>query len=178
MSLWSLLGFGKDEPETQTVDADALREITSALDRLPPEKARFLACFAYLLGRVANADNEISEEETRAMESLVQRRAGLPEEQAVLVVQIAKTQNRIFGGTQNFPVAREFDRVASREQKVALLDCLYEVSGADDSISLVEDNEIRRISQEFHLEHKDFIAVRSRHKERLDVLKKNEREED
>ena len=142
-----------------------------ALDQLEPERARFIAAFGYLLGRVANADMRISPEETRAMERIVMEYGGLPEEQALIVVQMAKERTQLFGATENFLVTREFDRIATREQKLALLDCLFAVSAAEDDISLVEDNEIRQIASELHLDHPDFIRVRSAWADRLKVLK-------
>lgn len=179
MAIWKYLGLetggeqgsdrkkGKVSAETETV-----RKIVDALDRLEPERARYIAAFAYLLGRVAHADQHISPEETQEMERLVMERGGLPEEQAILVVQMAKTQNLLFGGTENFLVSREFGKIASREQKLALLDCLYSVCAADQSISVQEDNEIRNISSELKLDHEDFIAVRLNYRDSLAVLKK------
>ena len=49
-------------------------------------------------------------------------RTGLPEEQAIMVVQMAKTQNVLFGETENYLVAREFGEISTREQKLALLE--------------------------------------------------------
>lgn len=137
-----------------------------------PREARYIACFAYLLGRVAHADLAISEEETRAMERVVVERGGLPEEEAIIVVQMAKAQNRLFGGTENFLVTREFDRIATREQKLALLHCLFAVGSSDTTVSVIEENEIRQIASELKLEHKDYIAVRLQYRNHLSVLKK------
>ena len=85
---------------------------------------------------------------------------------------MAKSQNLLFGGTENYLVTRELNRIASREQKLALLDCLFAVSAADESISTVEDNVIRQIAAELRLEHREFIEVRSRFRDHLAVLKK------
>jgi uncharacterized tellurite resistance protein B-like protein len=156
-------------PETETV-----RKIAQELDRLPPEQARYIAAFAYILTRVAHADLQISAEESHAMERLVSDVGGLSPEQAVLVVQIAKTQHRLFSGTENFLVTREFNRGASREQKLSLLNCLFAVSASDHSISSSEDSEIRQIADELKLDHRDFIAARSAFREHLAVLKGEE----
>ena len=155
------------EAETATV-----RKIVDALERMEPERARWIASFAYVLGRVAHADLAISADETRAMERVMVERAGLTEEQAILVVQIAKSQNLLFGSTENYLVTREFTRLASRDEKRALLDCLFAVSAADETVSTVEDTEIRRISEELKLDHDDFIAIRSAYRDHLSVLKK------
>jgi len=96
---------------------------------------------------------------------------GLPEELAVIVVQMAKTQNQLFGGTENYLVTREFERIATREQKLALLECLFAVTAADENISTAEDNVINQISSELKLSHADYIAARSHFRQYLAVLK-------
>ena len=170
------LGLGGEEkagevsrPETETV-----RRIVDALDRMEPERARYTAAFAYILSRVAHADLDISKEEAEAMVHIVMDHGNLPEEQALLVVQMAKTQSLLFGGTENFLVTREFNKLATREQKLGLLECLFAVSSADESISTTEDREIRSIADELKLEHKEFIAARLQYREHLSVLKKKQ----
>ena len=116
-------------------DTDTMRRITSALEAMEPERARFIAAFAATLSRVAHADLDISEDETRVMEEIIVQRGHLPAEQAILVVQIAKSQNKLFGGTENFLVTREFKELATAEQREELLECLFAVSAADDAIS-------------------------------------------
>src|SRR5262245_17836835 len=112
-NIWSWLGLGASEP----AEHSALRDVVSALDRLEPERARHIARFAYLLGRVAHADQQASAEETAVMERLVQHEGSLTREQAMLVVSLAKTSNILFGGTADFEVAREFADNASYEEK-------------------------------------------------------------
>jgi len=181
MGLLDFLGLG-GAPKAEARDsgsAETIHKIAASLEEMDREEARYIACFAYLLGRVAHADLSISEAETREMEHIVERRAGLSADQAALVIQIAKTQNTLFGGTENYVIASEFNKTANRAQKVALLNCLFAVSSSDQSISTVEDNEIRKISQELRLDHSDFIAARSAFREHMEVLKRpGEPEED
>ena len=174
MSILKFLGLEnkKTADRGASADTDTVRKITESLDRLEPERARYIAAFAYILQRVAHADLHISQEETREMERILKKQGGLPEEQAILVVQLAKTQQLLFGGTEDFLVTREFSKLTSREQKMALLHCLFLVSASSDSVSVVEDNEIRQISRELRLDHKDFIDVRSAYRKHLAVLKK------
>ncbi len=170
-SLLKFLGLEASPSAAESVETETVRKITEQLDQLPHEQARFVAAFAYILGRVANADLNISGAETRSMERIVVEQAGLPPEQAVIVVQMAKSQNRLFGGTENFLVTQEFNKLATRDQKLALLRCLFAVSAADKSVSVVEDNEIRQISRELRLDHRDFIDVRVEFRDHLAVLK-------
>ncbi len=169
MTILRLLKLGRgenSEPSPETV-----RKIMQRLDQLEPERAKFLAAFAYLLARAARADMRISLEETRAMERILVEHGRLPEEQAVVVIQMAKTQNMLLGGTENFLVSREFRKVSSREERLALLDCLYAVAASENLISMIEDNEISQIADELRIEHRDLIAIRLRYRSQLAVLR-------
>jgi uncharacterized tellurite resistance protein B-like protein len=97
------------------------------------------------------------------MTELVAEHGGLPGDQAGLVVRIATTQTLRHGGTEDFIVTREFERLATHEQKVALIDCLFAVSSTDQSIRTIEDNEIRRVASELKLDHSEYIRVRRAH---------------
>src|SRR5512140_3013430 len=98
MSIRDWLGLGSARAD----DGDVIHRIVRELDELDPAAARYLALFAFLLARVANVDQDISEDETGEMERLVAAYGGLAPAQAALVVHIAKTQNRLFGETRNF----------------------------------------------------------------------------
>jgi uncharacterized tellurite resistance protein B-like protein len=123
-------------------DTDTVRRIVAELETLDPGRARFLAAFAYVLSRVAGADLHISELETAKMIELIARAGQLSQAQAILVVEIAKAQNRLFRGTEDFLVTREFGRIASDRERRDLLDCLFAVSAADDRISADEEAQI------------------------------------
>ena len=57
-------------------DVQALDALEQALSQVPPEEARRVAAFAYLLSRVAHADDEVSEAERGAMIHLLVDREG------------------------------------------------------------------------------------------------------
>jgi uncharacterized tellurite resistance protein B-like protein len=162
-SLRSWLGL--DTAESQ--DFAPLRETLEALDHLEPERARYLAAFAYLLGRVAHADRHVSPEETAAMEALVRRHGQLSQDQAMVVVQLAKTSNLLFGGTADFLVAKEFSQRATYDEKLALLACLFALAATDEAISVTEEGEIHRIATELRIDQPDLIALRVAHRRHL-----------
>lgn len=170
--LKKLLGASATPQEpSSAADTESVRKIVSRLEALDPERARYVAAFAYILGRIANADLDISDEESRAMEAQVREHGGLPEDQALLVVEIAKSQNRFFGGTENFLVTREFAQLASKEEKLGLLDCLFAVSMADGSISIAEEEQVRRVANELGLTHQQYVDTRVRYSAHRDVIK-------
>jgi uncharacterized tellurite resistance protein B-like protein len=169
MSILKWLGLSGDaEPEH-----NQLGEIEAALEAQGPERARYLACFAYILTRAAKADHHVSDAEARLMEDIVAERAGVDREQAALIVRIAREAGHS-RGTDDYLIAREFERTATREEKLKLLDCLFAIAAADASIKTVEDNEVRRVASELKLEHADYIEVRRRHLGSLNVLRRTE----
>jgi uncharacterized tellurite resistance protein B-like protein len=173
MSIWDLFrAEGKDRAAPAGGETESVRRITNVLDRMDPDRARFIAAFAYILSRVARSDQEVSTEETRLMERIVAEQAGFEEEQSIIVVQMAKMQSTLFSGIEDYVVTREFNDIATWTQKIALLHCLFAVSAANRSISSVEDGTIRQIARELKLTHKDYIDVRLKYREHLDVLKR------
>jgi uncharacterized tellurite resistance protein B-like protein len=142
MSFLKLIGLQQREPDVSSGDTDTVRKIVKRLESMDSEKARHVAAFAYILGRVAHADLDISPVETRSMEE-----------------------------TENFLVTREFVRVSNAAQRAELLDCLFAVSAADQSISGVEEAQIRQIASELGFSHRQFVEARSAYSEHREVLK-------
>ena len=169
MSILKWLGLGS---ESHTAD-NQLHEIEVALEAHGPERARYLACFAYILTRAAKADHHVSDGEARLMEQIVAERAHVDADQAALIIRIARDAGRS-RGTDDYLITREFERVATREEKLALLDCLFAIAAADSPILTTEDNEVRRVASELKLEHSDYITVRQRHLSKLNVLKRED----
>jgi uncharacterized tellurite resistance protein B-like protein len=158
-ALMSWLGVEEEAAPAHT----PLRDLIESLDRLEPDRARHLARFAYLLGRVALADRHASDDEVRAMEALVRDQAQLSPEQATMVVGLAKTSNLLFGGTADYDVAREFADSSSYDEKLALARCLFTVASSDQTISLTEETEIHRIVNQLKILPQDLTTLRLLH---------------
>ncbi len=169
----SILKFLGVTPKTAAPDADTetVRRIVVQLEALEPHQARYLAAFAYILARVAYADEQVSDDETQRMEQIVTQFGGLTQAQSVLLVQIAKSQAGLFGGTEDFLVTRQFRDFSKLEERVQLLHCLFAVSAADDSISSVEEQHIREIASELGFSTNDFVAVRLQYSDKRAVLR-------
>lgn len=158
-------------PSAVSGDTETVRRIVGQLDRLDLAQARYLAAFAYVLSRVANADLAISDVESEKMVQLVQHAGRLPEDQAILIVAIAKTQNRLFGGTEDFLVTRELREIATDEQRRDVLDCLFAVAAADDRISAEEEGRLRQIAGELGFEHAEFVSARMAYSDKRSVFR-------
>jgi uncharacterized tellurite resistance protein B-like protein len=158
---------------TQCGDTDTVRRIVAELDKLDAGEARYLAAFAYVLSRVAGADLQISPVETATMVELVHRLGQLTEAQALLVVEIAKSQQRLFGGTEDFLVTREFREIATQEQRFHLLRCLFAVAVADASISSEEEAQLWQTAGELGFTRAEFTSIRREFSDRRSVLQRD-----
>jgi uncharacterized tellurite resistance protein B-like protein len=168
-SILELLGF-RSGPG-QAAPPDAIREIAASLERLAPERARYVAAFALVLSRVANADLYIGEEETERIEQILRKVGRLAPEEATAVTEIATAHSYAAGGTEHFLATRTFGEVATREQREALLECLFSVSAADGSISTAEESQVRQIASELGFTHRELAAARSRWNDHRAILR-------
>ncbi len=177
MSLLRFLGLEQKRDQQSEKESETVRRIAARLERLDPDQARYLAAFAYVLARVAHADLRIVESETEEMQRIVVSLAALSEEEATLVVEIAKSQARLLGGTENYVVTREYRRVSSAEQRAQILQCLYAVAAADGSISTVESAEIAAVAEELGFTRQEANGLRASYRDKLAEFQRPEPQE-
>lgn len=178
MDLRRFLGLGGTRPPAPAEVADdaaetaTVRRIVAELDALPPGERRYLAGFAYVLSRAAHADLHISDEESRLIEQVVMDIGRLPPAQALLVVEIAKHQTRLYGQTEDYLVTREFAKTASEEQRIALMEACFAVVAADHPISAEEYAELTQIARELDLNREQLNVIRREYREHLVAIQR------
>jgi uncharacterized tellurite resistance protein B-like protein len=155
------------QPNKGTIHARIHAELAS----LGEQRVEYLAAFAGILARAAFADSEISPEEERAMAQFLRERTGLDDKEADLVVEIAHHAMQLLGDVEDYLLTRAFNDLATGEEKEALIDCLYSVTGADDLVSGAEDQEIKLIAKALMIPHGRVMDIRARHRERISVLR-------
>lgn len=191
MVLRRFLGLETDRNATsQPVDADVgagsptsesgsdiatIRRIVSAIEALPEEQRRYIAGFAYVLGRTAHADLHISDEERTMMERTVWEIGGLSEAQAVLVVEIARRQNELYGGTEDYLVTREFTAGTTDEQRLSLLRCAFAIGASEGTISAEESAVLNQIGSELGLSGERINAVRAEYTDQFGAVQRMRR---
>jgi uncharacterized tellurite resistance protein B-like protein len=142
-------------------DSASVRRIAPRLMGLGPSRARYLAAFAYLLGRAADADHRVTDAEWAEMERLVAETGGLDTETARLVVELAHFQSGEFGATEDDLVTREFRAISTEEERLALLRCCLLVMAADDEVVADEAWLVNRLAEELGIERPELNRVRS-----------------
>jgi uncharacterized tellurite resistance protein B-like protein len=147
-------------------ETSSVHMIAAALNGLPPARARYVAAFAYLLGRAANANLDVSDSERAEMADIGEE-AGLDAETAKLVVSLATTLSADFGATEDFLVAREFKAISTMEERHRLVRACFLVMAADDVIDASEAHLVNRIAEELDVERTDLNRIRDEFHERL-----------
>ena len=168
-----------DSPETTVVERPAptvpdpagdtatVRRIVAKLESMPPEQARLIASAAYTLARAANADLDISDEETAAIERELQSSEAIDEATAVLVTEMAKLQAKTVGGTEDYVVTREFKKLADDAQRVAIVRACFAVMAANGTISAEETGTINEIADELDIDEDVLRSIRAEYHEKF-----------
>jgi uncharacterized tellurite resistance protein B-like protein len=177
MSIRHLLGLDPapapeqvTRPAAAETETETIRRIAHELEQLEPDRRRYLAGLAYILGRVANADLVITPEETASIEKTLVEDGDLPEAQAVLVVQIAKNQTELYGGTENFRVTREFAQKATDEQKRAALSAAFAVVATDNAINSDETHELAEVAEELGISRSELNELRRKYADKMTAV--------
>src|SRR5262245_35466709 len=148
-------------------DTATVRRIVAKLEAMPPEQARLLAAAAYTLARAANADLEISDEETAAIERELQTEGTIDEATAVLVTEMAKLQAKTVGGTEDYVVTREFKAISTPELRLRVLRACFAISAANNTISAEETSVLNQIAEELDIEDAALNEIRAEYHEQL-----------
>jgi uncharacterized tellurite resistance protein B-like protein len=154
-------------PPSASGDTATVRRIVSKLETMPPEQARFLAASAYILARAANADMDITDDETTAIERELADADHLDEATSVLVTEMAKLQAKTVGGTEDYVVTREFKAISTPEQRVRVLRACFAIGAASGSISAEETAVVNEIAAELDIDASTLNAIKAEYHEQL-----------
>jgi uncharacterized tellurite resistance protein B-like protein len=154
-------------PEPTVSDTESVHLIAAQLSALPPARARFLAAFAYLLGRAAAANLAVSDAEVSEMTRVIGDVGGLDAETARLVTVLASAQADAYGATEDYLVTRQFKAISTMEERERLLRCCFLVMAADDEVDETESWLANRLAEELDIERPDLNRIRDEFHEQL-----------
>lgn len=173
MGLLDLLGIRKQT----RAGRDELGTLFTGIERIvgerPIDEIKLITGYAGLLGRVACADLEITDDEIARMRRVLTGALGLGGGEVDAIVEILLLHRVQLLSLEDHFYARLINDVADRPHKLKLLRALYEVAAADGSVREREDQEIRVISRALLLSHGDFIEARREFRDQLAVLRED-----
>jgi uncharacterized tellurite resistance protein B-like protein len=162
-------------PNAQNNDpnfSEDLNHITKELQDLPEGQARYYAALSMLLGRVAYADHDFSEDEVQEISDLLIEKLSFSREDASTVSSLSK-ERTLVPNVENHIFVKVVKENTTPEQRIDILSMLFKVAASEDGISSAENEEIRLISQGLAISHELYIHTRSHFREHLNVLKKD-----
>ncbi len=131
----------------------------SAEDPAAQRHARNLAVAA-LLVEVLRADYDVSAPERRQVLDSIGRLLELePAESEALLL---SAERQVDGAHDLHQFTSELNRTLSHEDKLHLLEQLWRVAQADESVHHYEEHLIRRVADLLHVSHREFIVAKLR----------------
>ncbi|MGH8729694.1 MAG: TerB family tellurite resistance protein [Burkholderiales bacterium] len=131
-----------------------VRESDSGHER----RARVAA--AALLIEVTRMDAEFSEDERAAVKEAVKAKFNLAQSEADELISAAEREAK--DATDYHQFTREINRAFSPEQKIALVERLWQVAYADRSLHKHEDHLVRKVADLLYVPHAHVIAAKNR----------------
>ncbi len=133
-----------------------------SLKDLPSAKRRHLeelVIFGVLMHEVADADGHFAPEEEKAIKAILKKRGDLTPAEVALVIAAARESAEHRMDLQGF--TREINKKTYTE-RIRVVELLFEIALADNNLSIIELEKVRKISNLLWVSHKDFIAAKIR----------------
>ena len=129
---------------TETPDEESLSSISKA-------------CSSLLI-EVALSDKDFDEEEITSMKEILKTTHGISDEAINELVSNAK--QTVDESTSLYNYTREVNNNFSYDDKLLLLQSLWDIAYADGNVDKYEEHLIRKISDLIYISHSDFIQVK------------------
>ena len=120
---------------------------------------------AALLIEMMRADTEISKEEEKTIRNTIREKFKLTHEETNALLQLA--EGTIWESTGYYEFTSLINKSLDLEQKIKIIEHLWEVAFADSILDKHEEYMVRRIADLIYVSHKDFIGAKLRVKKRL-----------
>ena len=104
------------------------------------------------------------------MERTLVEESSIGEAEAILVVEAAKQQARLFGSTEDYLVTREFKRISDPDQRLRLLRACFLAAASDGSISSAESATLDQVASELDIDATALGTLRTEFADRLSVV--------
>ncbi|MCU7916785.1 MAG: TerB family tellurite resistance protein [Candidatus Thiodiazotropha sp. (ex Epidulcina cf. delphinae)] len=115
---------------------------------------------AVLLVEIAESDFEHAAEEKAVILQAIQRQFGLDRAAAERLMLLARQEHA--ESTDYFQFTRLINEHYSPEQKIKVIEALWQVAFADNRLHRYEEHVIRRLAELIYVSHNDFIAAKHR----------------
>ena len=130
-----------------------------------PDELAYASLFGGLLGHVAAVHKALDERELAVLQGHLRKIGGFDDEAVALIHSVI--QEAASRGLDRFRLTREFYTKSTKDQRLQLLDCLFDIAGSDTDLQHAEVEEVRAIAYGLKLSHREFIDAKLRHMEKV-----------
>jgi uncharacterized tellurite resistance protein B-like protein len=120
---------------------------------------------ASMLIEMMKADGKISEDEQKAVMQTIQSKFNLTDEETKSLKKLA--EEKIRKATDYYEFTSLIHKGLSYEQKVEVIENLWEIALTDKHLDKHEEYVVRKIADLIYVEHKDFIEAKLKIKKKL-----------
>ncbi len=120
-----------------------------------------------LLYLLADADHQFETREEKKIEEISQQLYGL--DQAAVHAVLAQARRSASDSTSLYEFTRHINDTFSEEQKLQLVEVMWDVAHADDELSKFEEHFIRRVCDLIYVHHAGFIQMKLKSQEKRPI---------
>jgi len=120
---------------------------------------------AALLIEMMRADAELSTDENKKITETIRKKFKLTDTETAELLQLA--EEKIWKSTGYFEFTNLLNKGLTHEEKIKVVEHLWDVAFADAILDKHEEYMVRKIAGLIHVSHKDFIETKLRVKKRL-----------
>jgi uncharacterized tellurite resistance protein B-like protein len=124
------------------------------------ERGRVDLAVAALLVEVLRADYDVAPQERQQVVVSVSRLLGL--DATVSAALVAEAERQIDKAHDLYQFTSQLNRAWNEEEKLQLLEALWRVAAADETVHKYEEHLIRRVADLLHVPHAGFIRAKLR----------------
>jgi uncharacterized tellurite resistance protein B-like protein len=132
---------------------------------------RLVIALAGLCSCVAYADRRYDASEQAHVRAALARVHGLDEAGVAAICEALAAHVEELAASNAQAYTRDLRELGTVEMRREILDALVDLAAADEDLSLVETDLLRRTARAMGLDDDDYVVAQSRHRGRLSVLK-------
>ncbi|MBN2804056.1 MAG: TerB family tellurite resistance protein [Deltaproteobacteria bacterium] len=167
MSWFNLLGIKEDKNDL----GELYNFISGLTSDHGDEYAKFITGYAGILGRVAYADNVITDEELKEIESVLLLKSKLSKDETASIIElITKHKVEILTIEEHF-YTRMINEVCTKDKKLDLIKNMFEIAAADNTICTLEENLIYQTATAINISKKELTEIKREFSKYLGTLK-------
>ncbi len=171
MSLWDFLNIGKSSPKEEI--ATLPQKLAKYLPNVDEETRVKVAAISGLLACVANADFKVTASENDDIQASLKQWCKLSESQIKTITDVALTEVAALASLDVHQYTGVLDGMLNDEEKVGVLEALFQLAASDGEVSIDEAEFIRHVGHGLRLDHHEYVAARATVLAHLKMLKKD-----